>query len=896
MQFDRAGTHYIAVRGFGEESTADTVHIGINGIPNTTSDRILVDDRELSWSSETLDDEVASLEVPSAGVHTLTVWMREDGFMLDRFLLSTSPTFLPHDAGPPESLLVGEGVPDAPELRVTRMGAYRWQDGLLQIPFTPAPGVSEYRLWMQPTLDAAAQPYANAATSGFTWLADVDQLPRGFFRMESVPVPEADELCGLLVNRIAYGPTPDLLDQMALNPGAWLAQQLAPETIVERADSRPEIVALESQLIAQTAEIEDLRAWHLLRAVHADRQLVEVLTQFFSNHFSDSYSTVRNWLDDEGGLSGADAERIAVSMEYQELKRWREILLDPDGTFYDLLKVSAESPAMIIYLDTIENEGSNPNENYARELLELYSMGVDNGYDQDDIEEMSHVWTGWRIALAHPDDTSVPPLPYDQPALVPQGSPDWLYLKGLAEPDPSWNSRTFVTDTNWLSGVTPIGYGDDGEVTVLDDMEDNYSTVYLRHTFAVSNVASLGVLTLNVWMDDGCVIYLNGQEVGRVRAGAEGVVHPYDAEPRDFVTNPEFSSFLLADPASMLVNGTNVLAIHGLNGFIGSRDFGVDAEIIGGEPPVYKVTFDPAAHDPSNKVIFAEGVVDARFGPPWAEQSYELTLPVRNGFAEMDDGYDVLAHIANLPYTMEYMCTKLCQILVHEDFNTGYYYNISQRSAEAELLHACMTAWENPPPGKEKGNLRQVLQVILESDSFRSPAAARQKVKVPFEFVVSAMRALLSDVGAGGETASTDGYDLRTPMSRAGMSLFGRATPDGWPENGNEWVDTQTIAERLRFVQNLLVDPVDSLKGEEYGSTTVDNVVNPLALVQDRLTASAQTDAELVADFFLGLLFPGVGAANLDLERQECLRVLNSGDDGVEDSSPFNQLSPGAGA
>ena len=71
---------------------------------------------------------------------------------------------------------------------------------------------------------------------------------------------------------------------------------------------------------------------------------------------------------------------------------------------------------MIIYLDTVTSRGDgNPprvaNENYARELLELFTFGVDNGYDQNDIVELSKSWTGWRVELVNAADEFNPLAP-----------------------------------------------------------------------------------------------------------------------------------------------------------------------------------------------------------------------------------------------------------------------------------------------------------------------------------------------------------------------------------------------------------------------------------------------------------------------------------------------------
>jgi hypothetical protein len=62
-----------------------------------------------------------------------------------------------------------------------------------------------------------------------------------------------------------------------------------------------------------------------------------------------------------------------------------------------MLEASAKSPAMLIFLDATTNVLAAPNENYARELLELHSMGVDGGYTQTDVEQLARVLTGWSF-------------------------------------------------------------------------------------------------------------------------------------------------------------------------------------------------------------------------------------------------------------------------------------------------------------------------------------------------------------------------------------------------------------------------------------------------------------------------------------------------------------------
>lgn len=120
----------------------------------------------------------------------------------------------------------------------------------------------------------------------------------------------------------------------------------------------------------------------LLRAVHSPNQLYEVMVGFWSDHFNiDSSKADCRWL-----------------------KAWddREVIRKHAlGKFSDLVAASAKSPAMLFYLDGRENRRrkpeEKPNENYARELLELHTLGVKGGYTQMDVLEAARCLTGWTV-------------------------------------------------------------------------------------------------------------------------------------------------------------------------------------------------------------------------------------------------------------------------------------------------------------------------------------------------------------------------------------------------------------------------------------------------------------------------------------------------------------------
>jgi uncharacterized protein (DUF1800 family) len=134
----------------------------------------------------------------------------------------------------------------------------------------------------------------------------------------------------------------------------------------------------------------DLSEGKLLRAIYSNRQLEEVLTDFWYNHFN-------VYLD-------KSADRSMVTSYERDVIRPHVL-----AKFKDLLEATAESPAMLFYLDNWQSVGPDAphgpnqkrrqglNENYGRELMELHTLGVDGGYTQKDVTEVARCFTGWTI-------------------------------------------------------------------------------------------------------------------------------------------------------------------------------------------------------------------------------------------------------------------------------------------------------------------------------------------------------------------------------------------------------------------------------------------------------------------------------------------------------------------
>ncbi|MGD2093878.1 MAG: hypothetical protein PVH77_02615 [Phycisphaerales bacterium] len=134
VNFVKTGTHYIWVRAWGASGNDDSCHAGLDGQEIDTSDRMSGFSETYAWSNNTMDNAASTFDVPSVGVHTLNIWMREDGLIIDKIVLTTNPDYTPTDDGPPESVrgpLVWASIPnpDDETIDVSRDAILSWEPG-----------------------------------------------------------------------------------------------------------------------------------------------------------------------------------------------------------------------------------------------------------------------------------------------------------------------------------------------------------------------------------------------------------------------------------------------------------------------------------------------------------------------------------------------------------------------------------------------------------------------------------------------------------------------------------------------------------------------------------------------------------------------------------------------
>lgn len=198
--------------------------------------------------------------------------------------------------------------------------------------------------------------------------------------------PERAEPDFRALRRLTFGPTVSER-RFVLEHGlaAWIEEQLSlPQDAGDRLkwllrgmDSRT-MDANQLAELDQERVLSDLRAATTLRRIFSAAQLRERMVEFWSDHFNIYVEKTDCWY-----LKPVDDRAV--------------IRTHALGSFHDLLWASAHSPAMLVYLDNQANHWQAPNENYARELMELHTLSVDGGYSQRDVMELARCLTGWTV-------------------------------------------------------------------------------------------------------------------------------------------------------------------------------------------------------------------------------------------------------------------------------------------------------------------------------------------------------------------------------------------------------------------------------------------------------------------------------------------------------------------
>ncbi|BAO60823.1 hypothetical protein PPC_1476 [Pseudomonas protegens Cab57] len=257
-----------------------------------------------------------------------------------------------------------------------------------------------------PILAHAAQPQAPIA-------ADIAWLRRDGFDLDAAQLQRLrtlgrNELLRAQLDDRLHDPLPPAIDTLLRS---YPALNDSPRSLLEEFRQRQEQIKAMPEGEARNQAQKDLRQYAaqlaeqtqssvLLQAVYGPNQLKEQLVLFWLNHFS--------------VFQGKGRVRLLTADYLENTLRPHAL-----GKFKDLLLATLQSPAMLEYLDNSSNARGKVNENYARELMELHSLGVDAGYSQEDVQQLALILTGAGLA---PLDGREQHFPRNlQPLVVQQG-------------------------------------------------------------------------------------------------------------------------------------------------------------------------------------------------------------------------------------------------------------------------------------------------------------------------------------------------------------------------------------------------------------------------------------------------------------------------------------------
>ena len=308
--------------------------------------------------------------------------------------------------------------------------------------------------------------------------------------------------------------------------------------------------------------------------------------------------------------NGATSTLIASDGEL-EVNKWIHV-----GAVYDgsemLLYKDAELVGRIEKTGTIDTNnsvnvwiGNNPSEDRAFDGMIDELRIYKKAFSQEEIRKSYNYDTSGTTI-----EQDNEPTEYEIIAI----GDEWKYFKGLEEPPNIWHEINF-DDSQWLSGPTGIGYADNDDATVLEDMQGNYVSIYTRKKFE-NNFSSITSLQLTIDYDDAFVAYINGTEV--VKGNISGRIPAYNVGTNTWHKAGTPDLYDLSDNIHLLNKDTNVLAIRIINGDVNSSGVsflptftikGIVKNINGNGntrdtiPPTFKINDDVSENTTINDII-----------------------------------------------------------------------------------------------------------------------------------------------------------------------------------------------------------------------------------------------------------------------------------------------------
>lgn len=212
-----------------------------------------------------------------------------------------------------------------------------------------------------------------------------------------------------ILRRVGFGASPDQLTYWADVPATQVVSQLlnyeSQPADVDSKINNPAYVGITTRgQFSPDTVINDARQRWVFRMVHSQRPLEEKMALFWHNHFATAYTKVAGAFGSVHGTKMMDANPANFNNAFKgQIHLFREFAT---GNFRDLLIEAAKDPAMIVWLDGRTNTRARPQENFGREIMELFTMGLGN-YTEQDVYAAARVFTGWNIQLIGNRDDQV---------------------------------------------------------------------------------------------------------------------------------------------------------------------------------------------------------------------------------------------------------------------------------------------------------------------------------------------------------------------------------------------------------------------------------------------------------------------------------------------------------